>query len=60
MDEYTAILWSTCYASIRSFQFHPRVIPEYRLTPEQCAEEADEMIRLLVERGVLWLGSDQL
>lgn len=50
-------LWSMFYASVVSFQFHPGT--KERLSLDDCARVADEMLSHALERGELWRGSDQ-
>lgn len=52
-----AFIWSTYYASVVSFQYHPGT--KERLSLEQCADVADEMLSHFLSREVLWRGSDQ-
>lgn len=49
-------LWSVYYASVVSFQYHPRVKVEERLSLEHCASVADAMLQHTGLRGDLWRG----
>lgn len=58
-DADYGVVWSMYFSGIVSFQYHPSNPPESRLTIEQCAEIADEMMNTFQAREVVWRGSVQ-
>lgn len=47
-------LWSMYYSGVVSFQYHPG--NKEKLSLEQCADIADEMLAQALKREALWVG----